>query len=164
MVRKWINQALICMNKKTIWAAVIGIVLIGASFYGGYAYAKSSAPSRTFTRGQFAGAAGAGAAGAGFAGRGAGAGGGFTAGTILSTGNGSITVKLSSGSTQIVLVATSTQVMKSASGSLADLTAGTNVVVTGTTNSDQSITASSIQLRPAGMGVSQGRGSSTASQ
>jgi hypothetical protein len=129
------------MNKKIVWVIVAFIIVGGGSFYGGMAYAKSQTPAR----GQFAGLAG----GAGRTGA-RGAGGGFTTGQVISAGNGSITIQEQSGSTEIVLVSSSTSILKSTSGSLSDLTPGTTVVVTGTANSDGSLTAQSVQIRPAG--------------
>src|SRR5579859_7318858 len=135
------------MNKNIIFGIIL-VVVAGGAFWGGIAYATSGTP--TSTRGQFTGAGGAG----GFAGRGGAGrtGGGFTAGTIVSSGNGSISIQsMMSSSTEIVLVGNSTQVFKTVSGSQSDLTPGANVVITGTPNSDGSMTAQSIQIRPAGM-------------
>lgn len=131
------------MNQKNIGIIVAVLIISGGSFYGGTTYEKSSVPARgQFSGGgQFASAGGA---------RRARTGGGMTAGSILSRDATSMTIKMQDGSTRIVLVSASTQVMKSASGTLDDLSAGTNVVVTGSANSDGSITAQSIQLRPAG--------------
>ena len=77
-------------------------------------------------------------------------GGGFMAGEILSKDESSITIKMQDGSTKIVLVGSSTQIMKSTTGSSDDLMNGTNVTVTGIANSDGSVTAESVQIRPAG--------------
>lgn len=74
----------------------------------------------------------------------------MTAGEILSNDGTSITIKMADGSTKIVLVSPSTQVMKMAAGSLSDLSTGTNVSVVGSANSDGSVTATSVQIRPAG--------------
>lgn len=133
------------MNNKII-LGIVGLLFIAGSFYGGMAYAKSSTRSRgqfgngqMMANGQFPGGGM----------RGGMNGGGFTVGEIISKDTSSITIKMQDGSTKIVLVSDSTQVMKSASGSLADLSNGTNVVVTGTTNSDGSITGQSVQIRPA---------------
>jgi hypothetical protein len=130
------------MNKKIVGFIVVLIIVGGGAFYGGMVYAKSQTPAR--------GAFGAGFTGAGRAGAGARAGGGFTAGKIISSANGSVTIQEQSGSTEIVLVSDSTQILKSTAGSLSDLAPGTNVTVTGTANSDGSLTATGIQIRPAG--------------
>jgi pectate lyase len=136
------------MNRKII-ACTIGIVVIaGAAFYGGMTYGKSITPARGQAGyGQFVGGPnGVRSTGT----RGGVSGGGFTVGEIISKDAESITIKMQDGSTRIVLVASGTQVMKSATGSSDDLSKGANVTVTGTTNSDGSITASNVQIRPAG--------------
>jgi hypothetical protein len=72
-------------------------------------------------------------------------------GSIIAADSSSITVKTNDGSTKIVLVSSSTNVTKVSEGGLSDLTTGQEVAVTGTTNSDGSVSASRIQL---GTGVS----------
>jgi hypothetical protein len=127
------------MDKKYIAGAVVGAVIIaGAGFYAGQSYAKSSIPARGVA-GQFAGRAG---------GTGA-ARGGFTVGNIVSKDANSITIQMQDGSTKIILMSTSTAISKNSAGTAADLLNGTGVMVSGSTNSDGSITAQSIQIRPA---------------
>lgn len=137
------------MDKNKIIAVVVVLVLMGASFWGGTLYGKGGASSR----GQFTGANGAQgefARGMGMSGSSRSMGGGFVAGEILSKDAASLTLKMQDGSTKIVLLPASTQVTKSASGTLDDLAQGESVTVTGTANSDGSVTAQSVQLRPAG--------------
>lgn len=81
-----------------------------------------------------------------------GAGGNMTSGSIVSSDANSLTVKLTDGSTKIVLFSDSTTISVSKGGSSADLTAGQTVRVNGTTNSDGSITASNIQCGTAAAG------------
>jgi hypothetical protein len=132
------------MSKKIIWG-VIGIVVLVAVFYGGVSYGKSQAASAAKTAYAGAGARirGGGGAGGGF--------GGLTSGQILSKDAQSMTIKLGSGGSEIVFVDSNTKISKQASGSLSDLTVGTNVSVAGTANSDGSLTAQMVQIRPVGM-------------
>lgn len=135
------------MEKKTIIAGAVAAIIIGSgAFYAGETYAQGKTPMRgQFGNGQFMQFADAGMA------RGARGGAGmFTAGEILSKDATSITIKMQDGSTKIVLMGTSTPITKSAEGSLSDLSTGTNVVVTGSANADGSLTAQSVQIRPAG--------------
>lgn len=135
------------MNPKIIAAVVIGIVAVGTSFYGGTVYAKGNQPSgRGNFQGQFQGREGMG----GMRGPGGMGMGGFTAGEIISKDATSITIKMQDGSTKIVLVGTNVQVMKSAQGTADDLVVGSQVTVTGSSNSDGSVTAESVQIRSAG--------------
>ena len=139
-------------NKTTVWVIVL-VVVAGGAFWGGMQYAKSSTPAtavRTAGSGSYTGARGTRTAG-----------GGFTSGQIVSSDATSITIQMQSGSSQVVFYSPTTQIMKSTSGSAADLAAGVNVMISGTTNSDGSLTANSIQIRPAGMtGGAPGSGAS----
>ena len=142
------------MASKIIAGAVIGALTIaGGSFYAGVKYAGQSRAGRSgnFTQG-FQGAPG---------GRSAGSGGGFIAGTIIAKDEASITIALGGPNTtstngtasgsKIVLYNASTQVGKFTTGAHSDLTVGAVVTIQGSQNTDGSITAQMIQIRPPGM-------------
>lgn len=140
---------------KIIMAVVITALVAGAgSFYGGMVYgtiqAKGKGPvglanlSADERQQRFA-QVGTGA-------RGQNSGGGMISGDILSLDQQSITVKQRDGSTKIVFFSTSTEVSRFTAGTVSDLVVGNSVTVSGKTNQDGSVTAQSIQLRPAGAG------------
>jgi hypothetical protein len=134
------------MKKLLPVLVIVAVLLVGGSFYGGYAFAKSQKPA--IGQGAFANANFRGGA----MNRGAGAGqaaGGFTTGDIIAKDDKSVTVKLRDGGSKIIFYSTTTEIQKSATGTSADLTVGENVSVTGAANADGSITAKTIQLRPA---------------
>lgn len=136
--------------KQTILIAVaVAVIVGGASFYGGMQYGQSqSGAARRAAGANFAaGGQQPGTAGARQRG-GFGGGGNFQGGQILSKDSNSITIKASDGSSKIVFLSSTTSIMKLGKGSLDDLVVGAEVTVNGTANSDGSMSAQSVQLRP----------------
>ena len=133
------------MKKTSLIAAVVvvAIALAGGSFYTGMVYGKGQN-----SRIGYFGAAGANLQGMRGAKNGAN-GAALISGSILSKDDSSITMKLpNNGGSKIIFFSDTTQISKFASGTADDLVMGTQVSITGTTNSDGSITAQSIQIRP----------------
>ena len=131
-------------NKKTAVIVVVLVILAGAGgFFGGMKYQESKVPTR------FANFQGQGR-GANFQGSLQGRGQGFQPvnGEIISVDDKSITVKMDDDSSKIVLLSDSTAINKAEEGSKDDLKEGTKVLVVGSSNSDGSVSATSIQLNP----------------
>ena len=127
------------MNKTTVGIALVALIVGGAI---GYFAHPASAQTGAFARGgtgTFTGARGAAGATAG----------GFLTGTVAAEDSSSITLNTRDGNSHVVLISPSTSVAKTVAGSLADVSVGANVMVIGTTNSDGSVSATMIQLRPA---------------
>lgn len=129
--------------KQIIISIIIAVVVGAAGFYGGVQYQKSQAGS---SANQMYGQSGSTPETAmrlgrrGF--------GGATIGKIVSEDATSITVQLSDGSSKIVNLSDSTRIMKTDTASKSDLTTGQMVAAFGTTNSDGSVTAQSVQINP----------------
>lgn len=136
--------------KKYIFVIVAVLVAAGA-FYGGQMLGKSQVSAQGASRNLLSG-------GQNFQrgmGRNGGAGGGFISGQIIAKDSQSITVEFrnssstsSANSTKIIFFSGSTPITKSVNGTADDLAVGVNVSIIGTANSDGSITAQSIQVRP----------------
>jgi hypothetical protein len=141
------------MSKKMwVWAVIIAILVAGAAFWGGMTYAQSQRTSTAASRFGAAGTAFAGRGGAGFA---AGGAGGGTVGTVIQVGNGTFTVQLPSSTsttattgTKLVLFDDATQVQELETVPTSNIQVGQTVTVTGSANSDGSITATSVMVRP----------------
>ncbi|MDD5433452.1 MAG: DUF5666 domain-containing protein [Candidatus Pacebacteria bacterium] len=139
------------MNKKTLLVCIVLLIAtVGAgSFFGGVEYTKNKSPFSNLPqdaqqRFQRMGAnINTGQAGIRNIGN------SLINGEILAVDNQSITVKNRDGGSKIIFFSTSTQITKSTDGSINDLQIGQNIMANGTTNQDGSITAQSIQLRPA---------------
>ena len=130
-------------KKQMVTLCIIAAVAVIIGFFGGMKYGENSAQAAAMAmRSQFGGAGGR-------SGGARTANGGFVTGQVLSKDAASITLKSKDGSTKIVLYSGTTQVMKSTSGSADDVAVGSQISVQGSSNSDGSVTAQSIQIRPA---------------
>lgn len=144
--------------QKTLMAILLTAVVVGGgSFWGGIKYGQSAKSAAG--RGGFANLSSEerqqrlqelGAGVGGFrGGRGGGQGGsGFTSGEVISKDDKSVTIKLRDGGSKIVFLSGSTEVSRFVEGTLSDLEIGKNISVDGTVNSDGSVTAQTVQLRP----------------
>ena len=137
------------MDKNLIVAIVLTAIIAGG---GGYYAGKSVQTSVSQAGSTFSDRAGGNNGGRG----GRNNNGGFVSGKILSKDATGISVQLRGGQggqanqtgSKIVFMSSSTQVMKAVQGSTLDLNVGEDVTVMGTPNSDGSVTAENIQIRP----------------
>lgn len=138
------------MNKTILTAIAVAIVFGAGGYYFGSQQSSATVTTAPTGASGYTGRTG---------GRFAGAGGGFNAGTIISTGDGTMTIQLTASTstsavsgTKIVLFDNNTQVNEMQTVPASTLTVGQNVVVNGSTNTDGSLTATTIQVRPTGAG------------
>jgi hypothetical protein len=143
-------------DMKKIVIMILAVVVVGAgAFYGGLKFggnSKSGAPAAGANNFQnFAGGQGGPVANGAAARRAglAGANGGLVNGDIIAQDATSITVKLRDGGSKIIFYSPSTEIGKFVTGAASDLAVGKTVMVSGKTGSDGSLTAQSIQIRPA---------------
>ena len=145
------------MNRTVgiILGVVVLLLVAGGSFFGGTLYGKSQAQTAFAVRrpGAFPGAGENGQ----FTGQGqpgtnarAGAQGGMLFGQIKEIGDGVLTVTDTNGKETRVTVTDTTLIEKQASVKLTDLAQGETVMVSGSTGTDGTITARSVQVAPMG--------------
>ncbi len=125
--------------KNNLIITIILVVLVGAgAFFAGMKYQQSQRGSQLgangANRGQFR--------------QGLGQNGQAVRGEILSADDKSVTVKMSDGSSKLVILSGSTSIIEATSAAKTELQAGKQVAVFGTTNSDGSVTAQSVQINP----------------
>jgi hypothetical protein len=160
------------MKRWLIPVAIVVVIAVGlGAFFGGRAIGGGTpSPEQAMKvlqnltaeqRQALAQSSGSSGAAAGAPTGAAGPGGNMTSGSILSRDANSITVKLSDGSTKLVLYSDSTTISVNKDGSSSDLTTGQEVRVSGTSNSDGTITATSIQCGSLPSGAPPGATSST---
>ncbi len=127
------------MNKNLLIMIMIGVVAAGAGFAGGMKYQQTKTPA---SNRQFGGPGRNGQSGQNRS--------GFrpVAGDIIAVDAKSITVKLTDGSSKIILFSDTTQINKADQATKDDLKVGAKVAVFGQTNSDGTVVAQSIQLNP----------------
>jgi hypothetical protein len=146
------------MGRKLIYiiGIIVALVAVGAgAFYGGTVYA---AQQNTNTRNAFFN--GRGGTGTGGTGGANGAGGGFgggVAGTIKSISGNTVEVSTAQNVTTVTLNGTTT-VMKSVAATTSDLQVGQTITVRGQRDSAGNVTATSIQVVPAGTTFGGGNG------
>lgn len=130
------------MNRIT--KIILGVLLVAAvgagCFYSGAAYGKGQAQA-ALPGGP--GQAGTPPGGSGQAGE---AQSGMLVGQIETIGDGSLTMTDQNGTKTVVTVTDTTLIQKQASVTLGDLQVGETVIVSGSTTSDGSITARSVQV------------------
>ncbi len=125
------------MKNNIVMTVIVALVVAAAAFFGGIQYEKSKTPitSQSQTRGgQFRQRAANGET--------------PLRGQVISLDNNNLTVKLSDGSSKVVLLTGKTTFDKQATASASDVKSNDQVLILGTTNSDGSVTAMSVQLNP----------------
>ena len=148
-------------SKKTLITAIVAVIVVGAAaFFGGTVYEKGSLSKQGLLRNSNGGSGGGNQQGRPGGGRAFGGGqggngepnggqGDFTSGQVISKDDKSITIKTRDGGTKIVFFSDSTTIAKSVSGSSSDISNGQQVMASGKTNPDGTLTADNIQIRPA---------------
>lgn len=139
------------MTNKYIVPVILLVVGISAGFAGGYFFKnyqqmqqRNSLRAGGTTAGQRFIPNGTGGQG----GQNRGMFGGGVEGDVISMDDKSLTIKLADGSTKIILFSGSTTYSASSASKKEDLKEGIKVAVSGTPNSDGSITARSVQINP----------------
>ena len=131
------------MNKSVMITGILVVVVGAGGFFAGIKYQQNK-PGPTFRQVNSQGIR------AGLGGNNTGNRQGFRPvnGDIIASDDKSITVKLTDGSSKIILLSDKTEINKADTATKTDLTVGTKVAVFGTNNTNGSVTAENIQVNP----------------
>ncbi len=129
----------IMKNKVIVTTVIVAVAAGGSGFLGGMKYQQSR--PRQFGNSQPGGRNGQFAGGNRMGPR-------PVAGDIIASDEKSITVKLTDGSSRIIILSDKTEINKAEEAKKVDLKIGEKVAVFGQENSDGSVTAQNIQLNP----------------
>ena len=133
-------------NKQIIILTVSGVMVFVLGFSGGVAYAGRGRMSvlpdaqgafrggRQFTGGEAGGRSGVSPFGS------------FLGGEVIAKDDRSITIKLQSGGSKLVLLSASTRISSSTLATISDISMGVEITASGSANPDGSITAESVQI------------------
>jgi hypothetical protein len=128
-------------HQEAIITGVVTLIIgVGIGYAGAGVFNHPAAQPSSFARGAINGG---GMMRGGFGGNGS-----ILSGTVASEDSGSITLNTRDGSSHVVLLTPATTVSKSVEGTLTDIATGASVIISGTQNSDGSVSATNIQLRP----------------
>ncbi len=140
------------VDSKTIVAGVAVVVAAGAGFLGGMQYQKTKVVANfrgNFAQGQMNGINGQTRATGTRTGSGMQQGmRGMIVGEVTAKDDKSLTVKLTDGSSKIVVLSGSTTYALSSEASLDKIAVGSKISAFGTSNSDGSTTATSVEINP----------------
>ncbi len=142
--------------KKLIILIITGLIIFAGGFATGMYYQKKQTLNAQKFPGNFNGQTppdmsknNSSDKGTHPSGNNSGPGGNMTSGEIISKSDTSLIIKTSDGNTKTIYYSDSTTVSKNETGSTSDLTVGTNISVSGTTNTDKSVTSKMIMITPA---------------
>lgn len=128
-------------EQKNVKQYVMGVLIAIVCFGGGYLAGKNQGGVQSSVS-QNGGRQGSGMNRTAFRGSA-----GLLAGDVVSKDATSLSIKMRDGGSRVVLYSPSTSVLKSVAGVIDDVIQGEIITVSGTPNSDGSITAQSIQIR-----------------
>lgn len=127
------------MNKSIPITIIAAIIFGAAGFYGGMLYGTSKSSSNS---------AAAGNRPAGMQNGNASSTGSIVYGQIISADGTSMTVKTSDSGSKIVFFSATSKISKNVDAQTSDLAVGQTVMASGTTNSDGSISAKTVEINP----------------
>lgn len=131
------------MNKEKKFLLVSVIVVGMIAFYFGNIYGQNQTKSSSQITRQFQGlTTGQKGVRTGFT-----SGNNFINGEVLSKDDSGVVIKLQEGGSKIILISSSSNINKIDTGTKNDIEIGKQISVIGTTNSDGSITAKTIQIK-----------------